>query len=236
VLLQVDQPYANHNGGHLAFGPDGFLYVGLGDGGSGGDPEDRARNAATVLGKMLRVDRLGRGAPGNPVAPPHGDPRIWASGLRNPWRYSFDRATGDLFVADVGQRSFEEVNRQPAASRGGENYGWSCREGAHDFRPERCAPGEPLVDPILEYSHDTGGCSVTGGYRYRGTAIPALAGEYLFGDYCSGRIWRASPDPGGRWTARLLFDTELLVSSFGEDRAGEILVVDHRGVVYRLLP
>ena len=174
MLLAIDQPYSNHNGGGLAFGPDGGLYVGTGDGGSGGDPENRAQDMATLLGKMLRLD----------VRRPGSAPEIVALGLRNPWRYSFDRLTGDLYIADVGQGSVEEVDYTPRSSPGLENYGWDVYEGSSRFEDKGAGPGE-LVFPIYEYSHDRG-CTVVGGYVYRGSARKAERGRYVFGDYCSG--------------------------------------------------
>ncbi|WP_456448453.1 PQQ-dependent sugar dehydrogenase [Deinococcota bacterium DY0809b] len=242
VLLTIDQPYANHNGGHLAFGPDGYLYIGTGDGGSGGDPQGNAQNPRSLLGKMLRID-VDRGNPyavpeDNPfVANPRYRPEIWALGLRNPWRYSFDRATGDLFIADVGQNKWEEVDYVPApmSTSGGWNFGWNVMEGNHCFKPAKNCKRAGLVPPILEYGHDQG-CSITGGYVYRGQAIPDLVGAYLYGDYCSGKIW-AARWTGNRWESRLLLQTKLRIGSFGEDAAGEVYVVDHGGgAVYRLVP
>ncbi|WP_293178862.1 PQQ-dependent sugar dehydrogenase [Oceanithermus sp.] len=241
VLLTIKQPYANHNGGHLAFGPDGYLYIGTGDGGSAGDPQRNAQNPASLLGKMLRID-VDRGNPyaipeDNPfVDNPKYRPEIWALGLRNPWRYSFDRATGDLFIADVGQNRWEEVDFVPAPmnTSGGWNFGWNVMEGNHCFKPPKNCRRAGLVPPILEYGHDQG-CSITGGYVYRGQAIPGLVGAYLFGDYCSGTIWTARWE-NGAWTSQVLLRTKLKISSFGEDAAGELYVVDYGGTVYRIVP
>ncbi|HSF14292.1 MAG TPA: PQQ-dependent sugar dehydrogenase [Vicinamibacteria bacterium] len=242
TILTADQPFGNHNGGQLQFGPDGYLYISLGDGGSSGDPQNRAQSLGTVLGKILRIDVDS----GTPYAIPVDNPfvgvlgareEIWAYGLRNPWRFSFDRSTGDLFIGDVGQNIWEEVNFQSASSPGGENYGWRRMEGNHCFNPATNCNDGTLTIPILEYQH-TLGCSVTGGYRYRGSAIFALQGMYLFGDYCTGRIWSALPVGGGVWNAGQLLDTSLLISSFGEDAEGELFVADHsapNGTLYRII-
>ncbi|WP_027481779.1 PQQ-dependent sugar dehydrogenase [Deinococcus pimensis] len=230
VLLRAEQPYANHNGGQLAFGPDGYLYVGLGDGGSGGDPQNNGQNLGTFLGKVLRVDVSGEkyAVPrDNPFVNREGArPEIWAYGLRNPWRFSFDRRTGDLLIADVGQNRFEEVNFQPKASRGGENYGWRLKEGDECFDPSsNCARGT-LVDPVVTYGRSEGQ-SITGGYVYRGKALPDLVGRYVYGDFASGRVWAASRASNGRWTTRELLDTNDQISTFGEDEAGELYVADY---------
>lgn len=236
VLFAQPDPAGNHNGGMLAFGPDGYLYVGLGDGGSAGDPWGNGQSRATLLGKILRLDVDG----GEPYAIPPTNPwpntpdvrpEIWAYGLRNPWRFSFDRASGDLYIADVGQNAYEEINFQPAGSPGGQNYGWDTREGQHCFRAESC-PSEGLTDPVAEYSHDLG-CSVTGGYVYRGAALPALQSAYVYGDYCSGRIWALRRDSAGAWQQRDLLATGLSISGFGEDEAGELYVLDLAGALYR---
>ena len=241
IVLQVQQPFANHNGGQLAFGPDGFLYIGLGDGGSGGDPGNRAQNLTDLLGKMLRIDvdsaRPYAIPPSNPfVGRDDARPEIWAVGLRNPWRYSFDRLTGDLWIADVGQGSIEEVNFQPATSIGGENYGWRRMEGSRCFIPSSSCNDGTLVTPLIEYDHSGGACSVTGGYVYRGTRNRRLAGMYIYGDYCNGRIWGARRDETGRVAPQLLFDAPFFISTFGEDANGEVYVADHRGgAIYRLV-
>ncbi len=238
-LLSVDQPFANHNGGQLAFGPDGKLWIGLGDGGSAGDPGNRAQSGTTLLGKILRID-VDLGLPydiplDNPfVADAAVRDEIWALGLRNPWRFSFDRLTGDLFIADVGQNAWEEVSFEAAASGGGRNYGWRRMEGAHCFDPAfNCNDGS-LVLPVLEYSHSLG-CSITGGYRYRGAEMPEQFGTYFYGDFCSGRIWGATENvETGTWTSTELLDSELLISTFGEDERGELYVADLGGTLYRL--
>jgi glucose/arabinose dehydrogenase len=239
-LLSVDQPFANHNGGDLAFGPDGFLYIGLGDGGGAGDPFGNGQSLQTLLGKMLRIDpRSSGGAPytvpsSNPfVGDPGARPEIWAYGLRNPWRFSFDRATGDLWIADVGQSSLEEIDRQPASSRGGENYGWNAFEGSVPFSGSSSAGG--VVSPVFEYDHTGGVCAVAGGYVYRGDAIPALDGAYLFADVCVGRVtWlRLTEDGVEHGTIGSPLSGP---ASFGEDADGELYVLTLAGPVYRLLP
>ena len=245
VLLRVDQPFPNHNGGALAFGPDGMLYVALGDGGSAGDPQNNGQRKDTLLGKVLRIDVSSRDSAyevpdDNPFA---GDPtarsEIWDYGLRNPWRISFDRATGALWIADVGQGEWEEVDREPAGSPGGFNYGWRVKEG-RDCYPagEDCdvvgGALEEMTDPLAVYSHDDG-CSITGGYVYRGRAFPDLAGNYFFGDYCSGRVWAVAAGGPDRQEPVELLDTELSISSFGEDDRGELYVTDLAGGgLYRL--
>lgn len=237
VLLKVDQPYANHNGGSLEFGPDGMLYIGLGDGGSGGDPQGNAQNPNTLLGKMLRLDVSGEGAytipADNPYAAGGGRQEIWALGLRNPWRYTFDSLTGDLYIADVGQNKYEEVNFLPAGSPGGANFGWDYREGLHAFEGD-VPDGVSLINPVVEYDHGQG-CSISGGYVYRGQALPEWSGIYLYGDYCSGLVWGLLRDAGGEWITRQLFQTSGNISAFGLDAEGEIYLLDHRtGGVYRL--
>jgi glucose/arabinose dehydrogenase len=232
-LLFVPQPYPNHNGGQLAFGPDGKLYIGLGDGGSAGDPQGNGQRLDTLLGKILRidVDARPRGRPfaipaDNPFVGRRGTrPAIYVLGLRNPWRFSFDRANGDLWIGDVGQNAWEEVDRLPAGSIAGANLGWNAFEGTHPF-------GGPLgvgpaVQPVAQYPHSTG-CSVTGGFVYRGSAVPALTGRYVYADYCSGRVWtmRAGPSPGDvRDITRLLGARVGQVTSFGEDARGELYLV-----------
>jgi uncharacterized protein (TIGR03437 family) len=233
AILNVTQPFSNHNGGQLRFGPDGYLYIGLGDGGSGGDPQNNGQRRDTLLGKMLRVDvesepgRL-RIPPDNPfVNTPGVRPEIWATGLRNPWRYSFDRLTRDLWIADVGQNLYEEVNFQPASSRGGENYGWNLMEGMHCFRPNCNMEG--LTLPVAEYGRGDG-CSVTGGSVYRGPSYPSLRGVYLYGDYCTGRIWGIE-----RGNSRLLLNSGFGITTFGEDEDGEIYVANaSNGTIHRI--
>jgi glucose/arabinose dehydrogenase len=245
ILLTIAQPFANHNGGQIAFGPDGYLYIGMGDGGSGGDPLNNGQDRQELLGKILRINVNGAPASGkaygipnnNPyapggVSPGAGLPEIWAYGLRNPWRFSFDRGTGDLYIGDVGQGSWEEVDRQPAGSHGGENYGWNAFEGRHCF--SSCS-GVSYVPPIAEYSHDSGRCSITGGYVYRGSGQPALKGFYVFGDYCSGTIFTV-PAGSGSKTSKPVADSGLSISSFGEGEDGEIYVVDvESGRLYRVV-
>lgn len=238
ILLLVPQPYPNHNGGMIAFGPDGYLYVGLGDGGSKGDPDNRAQNPEDLLGKILRID-VDHGDPygipaDNPFAKGGGRPEIYAMGLRNPWRFSFDVKTGSLWVADVGQYKWEEINR---VVRGG-NYGWRIMEGAHCFHPSTACRNSLFSLPLYEYFHDKGRCSITGGYMYRGQSISSLAGTYVYGDFCSGEIFalQNSPKDQPLQEARMILKTSLHISSFGEDGAHELYVLDHKGAVYRLSP
>ncbi|GGJ45451.1 PQQ-dependent sugar dehydrogenase [Deinococcus roseus] len=234
-VLSVQQPYANHNGGHLAFGKDGYLYIGMGDGGSGGDPQNNGQNLNTFLGKMLRLDvsSLPYKIPkDNPFVGKDGKDEIWAYGLRNPWRYSFDRQTGDLWIGDVGQGEYEEVDFQKANSRGGENYGWRLMEGKHCYEPgQNCDKGN-LEKPVHEYSHSDGQ-SITGGVVYRGKAIADLKGTYLYGDFASGKLWGITLS-GSKVSNKLLLDTGLQISSFGEDEAGEVYITDYSGSLYKL--
>jgi glucose/arabinose dehydrogenase len=243
VLLVVDKPYDDHNAGMLAFGPDGFLYISVGDGGAPAEPERNAQRTTTMMGKLLRIDvdrathgRLYAIPPDNPyVEDDLSAPEIWALGLRNPWRFSFDRATGDLFIADVGLWASEEVNIQPAGAPGGRNYGWNIVEGeiCHDLeREERCA-SDRLTPPVFIYHHEMG-CAIVGGYVYRGEEIPALHGRYLFGDYCMGRIW-VMAEQDGVWSAPAPMETGLNISTFGEDEAGELYVADLNGAIYRIV-
>ena len=244
-VLQIGQPARNHNGGMLAFGPDGYLYIGTGDGGASFDSFGNGQNPATLLGKMLRIDVTSD--PSAPYLIPSDNPwvdadlggvdvrdELWAIGLRNPWRYSFDRGTGDLWIADVGQNQYEEVNWAPGGSSGGLNYGWPIQEGTHCVQSGDSCDSSGLVQPILEYDH-AGQCSVTGGYVYRGSQLPALYGVYLYGDYCSGVIWAAAPDPSGGWRNELILRAGARISSFGEDEAGELYLTDlDGGTVYRI--
>lgn len=237
ILLQVPQPYGNHNGGHMQFGPDGYLYISLGDGGSANDPLGNGQNIQTLLGSILRIDVDG----GSPYAVPEDNPfagdtpgadEIWAYGLRNVWRFSFDRATGDMYLGDVGQNEWEEINFQPADSPGGENYGWNVWEATHPFA-RGTATGHVL--PFAEYNHSLG-CSVTGGYVYRGEAIADLDGVYLFGDYCSGRIWVSYRDSNMQWHTNEFTNAGGSISSFGEDESGELYIVVYDGHILKIDP
>ncbi len=233
VLLTVDQPFENHNGGQVLFGPDGYLYIALGDGGGAGDPGDNGQDPTTLLGKMLRIDVDGGNGngyaipPDNPFVADETTPdEIWALGLRNPWRNSFDRYTGDLWIADVGQSDREEVNFQPADSPGGENYGWRCFEGTMEFNPEGCEDPENYVFPVFEYGHPAGtGCtgSITGGYVYRGAIYGGMFGVYLAGDYCTGVLYYVNRS-NGEFEGGELTTFDRGISSFGEDRYGELYV------------
>jgi glucose/arabinose dehydrogenase len=239
-VLTQRQPFANHNGGQLAFGPDGYLYIAIGDGGSAGDPQGNGQDLGTLLGKIVRIDPQGEGRGGRPYEVPADNPfvnrrgarpEIWAYGLRNPWRFGFDRESGDLWIGDVGQNREEEVNRQPAGSAGGENYGWNLREGNRPFKGGR---GSDLTDPVLTYPLGEGGtCSVIAGFVYRGTRIPWLRGSFLYGDFCAGWV-RAAPVAdlgGGRQVGRVR-----QLSSFGEDADGELYALSLRGPLYRIDP
>jgi glucose/arabinose dehydrogenase len=238
-LIHIQQPYPNHNGGSMVFGPDGTLYMGLGDGGSAGDPQRNGQNLQTLLGKILRID-VGRSDPysipaDNPFAQGGGLAEIWAYGLRNPWRFSFDRATGNLYIADVGQDAWEEVDFVAAGTPGPLNFGWSYFEGLHPFHDQPPA-GETFIEPVVEYSHSEG-CSITGGYVYRGGVMPAWQGIYLYGDYCSGNVWGLIHGSDGSWQSRLLFQTSARISSFGVDEAEELYLADlGTGDVLRLSP
>lgn len=238
ILLTVTQPFGNHNAGDLAFGPDGYLYVPLGDGGSGGDPDNRAQNLNDLLGKILRLD-VDRSSSGNNYAIPADNPfvgqdgrdEIWAYGVRNPWRISFDRQTGDLYTADVGQNAWEEVSLQPADSPGGENYGWRLKEGTHCFNPgSNCDPGG-LTEPIHEYAHANGRCSITGGFVYRGQQFPTLQGWYLFADFCSGELFGLAP---GTHSPVRFAATGGRITTFGEDDSGELLFATLSGTIHRV--
>ena len=239
VYFRATQPWRNHNGGQLQFGPDGYLYIGLGDGGRAGDPLDAGQDLGSPLGKLLRVD-VDRGAPAiaapsNPfVSTPGALAEIWAYGLRNPWRFSFDRLTGDLFIADVGQNAAEEISFQPAASTGGENYGWRLMEGSLCFRPTSGCNDGSLVLPILEYGHLEGNCgaSVTGGYRYRGDMFPEMSGLYFFADYCTGNFYGGQEGESG-WTIVGPRQTSFQIRTFGEDEQGEVYFAGP-SVLYRL--
>jgi glucose/arabinose dehydrogenase len=236
-ILFVPQPYSNHNGGLVMFGPDGMLYIGMGDGGSANDPQNRAQNIDSLLGKLLRIDVDG----GNPyVSPPNnpyvgraGRDEIWALGLRNPWRFAFDSPSGLLYIADVGQDAWEEVDVEPA-TRSGVNYGWRIMEGAHCFIPQRCST-TGLVQPRVEYSH-ANGCSITGGFVYRGSRAPSLVGQYFYSDYCSGWL-RSFTYANDTVATRTLWSVNVNlgnVLSFGQDARGELYVLSGNGNVYRI--
>jgi glucose/arabinose dehydrogenase len=247
ILLTIAQPYSNHNGGQLQFGPDGFLYIGMGDGGSANDPECRAQDASMLLGKLLRID-----VDQNVATPPYygipasnpfrgaGDPldKVWANGLRNPWRFSFDRQTGDLWIGDVGQDRREEIDFQSVSSRGGENYGWKIMEGTLCNSNAACAASVPACDssaftpPVLEYDHNPE-CAVTGGYLYRGTGVAQLKGAYVFGDFCSGAIWAAARSGDG-FTVRTLAAQVPQLTTFGEDANGELYAATLDGQLLRV--
>jgi glucose/arabinose dehydrogenase len=252
-IVSIGQPYSNHNGGNLAFGPDGYLYIGMGDGGSAGDPQNRAQNINSLLGKMLRIDvdhTSGsvhyRSPSTNPYVGRSGLDQIWQRGLRNPWRWSFDRLTGALWVADVGQARYEEVNRltrngNPGPGRGA-NYGWPAQEGRACYRPSSGCSTSGKVQPVVVYPHATSAadnCAVTGGFVYRGSAYPVLQGGYIYGDFCSGRMWMISATTASPATAVQVWSTSarpaISISSFGEDDAGELYVCDlSGGAVYRI--
>ena len=252
ILLQIDDPFSNHNGGNLLFGPDGYLYAGLGDGGSGGDPGDRAQDMTELWGKMLRIDvnDVAGGPPDcgggsnytipadNPFVdgPGGGCDEIFQLGLRNPWRFSFDRLTGDLWIGDVGQDQWEEIDLAPAGSTAGRNWGWRCYEGMHPFNLAGCGPQSDYDFPILEYSHSLG-CSITGGYRYRGTAFPGAQGTYVFSDACSGVVWGARQGGGG-WVVKKIKDTPYSIVAFGEKEDGELCFTNNSpsGAVYCVVP
>lgn len=245
ILLTISQPFSNHNGGNIVFGPDGYLYIGMGDGGSGGDPNNNAQNNQSLLGKMLRIDVSGGGDYSIPASNPfYGDndpnnsvlDEIWAKGVRNPWRFSFDRLTGDLWIGDVGQNIEEEVNFQPASSAGGENYGWRCYEGNLTYNTSGCQAQSNYVFPIFTYDHSTpNGCSITGGFVYRGTLSQELYGRYLVADYCSGRIWSILREDENTFTSldHGQYST-FQYSTFGEDQYGEVYLGAQNGNIYRL--
>ena len=244
-ILHIDQPYSNHNGGQVAFGPDGMLYIGMGDGGSEGDPQRQGQNTNTLLGKILRID-VDHGdpyaiPPDNPFANgTGGKPEIWDFGFRNPWRFSFDRQTHDLYIGDVGQDEWEEIDFIAAGTKGGLNFGWNIMEGSHCYRPSTNCDQTGLVLPITEFKHPAG-CSIIGGYVYRGTQFPAIGGVYFFTDYCSGTVWALTRDASGAWTQTVVIASPASYagsgySSFGEDLAGELYITDlSNGVVYHLI-
>lgn len=236
ILLTVTQPFSNHNGGTLKFGPDGYLYIGMGDGGSGGDPGNRAQNINDLLGKMLRID-VNSGTPygipsGNPFVGVAGSDEIWAIGLRNPWKFSFDRQTGDLWIADVGQNQYEEVNRA-ASTEAGLNYGWRCYEGNAAYNTTGCAAQATMKSPLFVTTHGSGFCSITGGYVYRGTTYPNFQGKYFFSDYCKAQIGMS--DTIGNLTYSQTFTNNNFVS-FGEDANGELYIASiSNGTIYKII-
>ncbi len=244
-ILEIAQPFANHNGGQLQFGPDGYLYIGLGDGGSAGDPNGNGQSLKTLLAKILRID-VNAASPGAGYRIPPDNPfvgqastgvkeEIWAYGLRNPWRFSFDSVTGELWAGDVGQNAYEEID---IVAKGG-NYGWNKMEGLHCYPPSvQGCDKSAFVAPLLEYDHSRGECSITGGFVYRGELLPSLRGAYVYADYCTGRIW-ALRYSGGKVAEQLeVAKADILISSFGEDRAGNLYVLAHgdRGGIFRIAP
>jgi glucose/arabinose dehydrogenase len=250
-IMTIDQPYANHNGGNLAFGPDGYLYIGMGDGGSAGDPGNRAQNISSLLGKMLRIDvdhtstgKNYRAPSSNPYVGRSGADEVWSRGLRNPWRWSFDMPTRRLFIGDVGQNRYEEVDRSnPGTKPAGwaSNYGWRQLEGNVCYNPSSGCVKTGKVMPLVAYGHVVSGtdnCAITGGYVYRGSASPVLVGGYLYGDYCSGRIWVVDASAAKPATGTLVHDAgvapTMLISSFGQDEAGELYVCDLGGSIYQI--
>jgi glucose/arabinose dehydrogenase len=263
ILLFLHPDQTNHNGGQIVFGPDGYLYIGTGDGGSGGDPNDNAQNPASLLGKMLRIDveqdapgdttnhnflylPLYRGARGTspatysiPSDNPYADQfgyrgELWALGMRNPWRFSFDRLTHDLYIGDVGQGNWEEVDFQPAISQGGENYGWDNMEGLACYEPMSGCITAGMTLPIQVYANEAGCYAVTGGYVYRGANYPSMQGTYFYADYCIGKIWGLQPN-GASWDNQEFLDTTHNISSFGEDQAGELYLTTLGGSVYQIV-
>lgn len=240
IILRIKQPYTNHNGGDLKFGPDGYLYIALGDGGSGGDPQNRAQDKNSLFGKILRID-VNKGdpysiPPTNPfINKPDTRPEIWAYGLRNPWRISFDKISGDLYIADVGQNSIEEVDVQKANSKGGENYGWRCYEGNQPYDGQGCLPKSNYATPIFEYDHQEGRCSVTGGFVYRGSLYPAFEGKYFYSDFCSGQLYYAD-NVNNKWQQNLITKTTYSISTFGQDNQNELYFADyHDGNIYKII-
>ena len=261
VLLELKQPYPNHNGGHIAFGPDGYLYIGIGDGGSSGDPENRAQDLSNLFGSILRIDVNTKEGYKVPIDNPfynlnEAKKEIWSYGLRNPWRFSFDKKTGDMYIGDVGQWNWEEIDFEPYDSNGGLNFGWNILEGNHCYKDENklCESNNTTL-PIFEYPHDANylktiigwtqsdryGCSVTGGYVYRGKNKPELYGRYFFGDYCTGKVWslkKEHPDLDIKeHTDELLRGMnkkQFYLASFGEDEDGELYLIDYSGALYSI--
>ena len=240
ILLKIKEPAINHNGGQLQFGPDGYLYIGTGDGGSAGDHLGNAQNQNVLLGKILRIDVDN----GKPYSNPKSNPfthtiwardEIWAYGLRNPWRFSFDSKTGDLYIADVGQNKWEWVHFQPSGSKGGENYGWNYLEGFHEYKVPENVDWSGITFPVVEYSHDEG-CSITGGYVYRGVDSPSIDGTYFFSDFCSGKLWGLKKNKNSKWIWTEFLETPFNVSTFGLDERGEIYFADFgKGEIYRII-
>lgn len=241
ILKTITQPYGNHNGGHLAFGPDGYLYIGMGDGGSGGDPGNRAQNLNELLGKMLRID-VDNGNPysipaSNPyVGQANTQPEIWSYGLRNPWKFSFDRQTGDLWIADVGQNAWEEINFRPASSTGGENYGWRCYEGNVAYNTSGCATQSTMIAPAAVYSHSapTSFCSITGGMVYRGSKYPAMQGIYFFTDYCAGVLYGLTGNATSGYTTTNYGSAGAACVAIQEDAAGELYIIRQGGTIVKI--
>ena len=233
IILSIHQPYGNHNGGQIKFGPDGYLYIGMGDGGSANDPEGNGQNLESLLGTLLRIDvdyeEAAYAIPSDNPFIGDDDARneIWAYGLRNPWRFSFDRLTNDLYIADVGQNLWEEVHFTAVGSMGGENYGWNIMEGTHCFLSEECDQ-TGLEIPIFEYHHDEG-CSIIGGYVYRGQQFPEMEGNYFAADFCQGTVWSVFREENGRFTSNHVYDSEMQISSFGEGADGELYLLGHTG-------
>ena len=239
ILLKFAQPYQDHKGGQITFGPDGYLYASFGDGGDPAIPNYRSQNPQSYLGKMLRLDVSDTDAPSYSIPPdnpyvgnPTYLPEIWALGLRNPWRFGFDSQTGDLYIGDVGQWLYEELDFQPASSHGGENYGWSSFEGFHTYLTDQAVLGDPTW-PILEYAHDLGQC-IIGGYVYRGKALPELSGKYIYGDYIYGTVWILERDDSGQWQNHQFMSTGFNMSAFAEDNDGELYLLDYKGGIYQL--
>ena len=239
ILIQVKPPVGEHNGGDLAFGPDGYLYISIGDGGGGGygDAEGNAQNPESLLGKILRIDVDGDNPyaipADNPFASGGGRPEVWAYGLRNPWRLAFDPLTGDLYIADVGENQWEEVNFLPAGTPGGANLGWNYFEGMHAFR-DKPSESQSYLPPLVEYNHEQG-CSIIGGKVYRAKALPEFNGVYLYGDYCQKTVWGLLHKPDGTWQNEMLFQVEAFITSFGQDEAGDIYLVGLTGQIFKLV-
>ncbi|MBI1259312.1 MAG: glucose dehydrogenase [Chloroflexi bacterium] len=238
TFLTQQQPYANHNGGQLAFGPDGYLYIAFGDGGSAGDPQNHAQDLSTWLGKILRIDVSGDSytvPADNPFVNTQGaQPEIWAYGLRNPWRFSFDKQTGDLYIGDVGQNQWEEVDFQPAGDKGGENYGWNLYEGLHPY--SGAAAPTNMTLPVAEYAH-TNGIAITSGYVYRGTKLPDLVGAYFYGDYGTGTIWSLYRDASAQWQSNVFIkNSGSTISSFGQGDDGELYIANYGGSILSFEP